>query len=141
MAVPGGICFIIPPRPSPFLDFPFCSVFRIYKVVALSGAFFRYSHLWLFYGFRIGSDRVIFSLWLLFPLSVRASARVLSLRSSGGKVRGSRMLHTRMPLSEAFLGLQIRGSKFQSLNSNSRELELTNLLGLVLGCIEAKFCK
>ena len=38
-------------------------------------------------------------------------------------------------------GLQIRGSKFQSSNSNSRELELTNLLGLVLGCIEAKFCK
>ena len=38
-------------------------------------------------------------------------------------------------------GLQIRGSKFQSLNSNSRELELTNLLGLVLGRIEAKFCK
>ena len=24
---------------------------------ALSGAFFRYSHLWLLYGFRIGSDR------------------------------------------------------------------------------------
>ena len=40
-----------------------------------------------------------------------------------------------------YAGLQIRGSKFQSLNSNSRELELTNLLGLVLGCIEAKFCK
>ena len=41
-------------------------------------------------------------------------------------------------------GLQISlitGSKFQSFNSNSRELELTNLLGLVLGCIEAKFCK
>ena len=38
-------------------------------------------------------------------------------------------------------GLQIRCSKFQSLNSNSRELELTNLLGLVLGYIEAKFCK
>ena len=38
-------------------------------------------------------------------------------------------------------GLQIRGSKFQSLNSNSRELELTNSLGLVLGCIEAKLCK
>ena len=38
-------------------------------------------------------------------------------------------------------GLQIRGSKFQSLNSNCRELELTNLLGLVLGCLEAKFCK
>ena len=27
--------------------------------------------------------------------------------------------------------VQMRGSKFQSLNSNSRELELTNLLGLV----------
>ena len=26
-------------------------------VVALSGAFFRYSHLWFLYGFRIGSDR------------------------------------------------------------------------------------
>ena len=38
-------------------------------------------------------------------------------------------------------GLQIRGSKFQSSNSNSRELELTNWLGLVLGCIEANFCK
>ena len=38
-------------------------------------------------------------------------------------------------------GLQIRGLKFQSSNSNSRELKLTNLLGLVLGCIEAKFCK
>ena len=38
-------------------------------------------------------------------------------------------------------GLQIRGSEFQSWNSKSRELELTNLLGLVLGCIEAKFCK
>ena len=35
----------------------FCSVFRIYKVVAISGAFFRYSHLWHLYGFRIGSDR------------------------------------------------------------------------------------
>ena len=31
-------------------------------------------------------------------------------------------------------GLQIRGSKFRSSNSNSRELELTNLLRLVLGC-------
>ena len=40
-----------------------------------------------------------------------------------------------------FAGLQIRGSKFQSLDPNSRELELTNLLGLILGCIEAKFCK
>ena len=38
-------------------------------------------------------------------------------------------------------GLQIRGSKFQSLNSNYRELELSSFLGLVLGCIEAKFCK
>ena len=38
-------------------------------------------------------------------------------------------------------GLQIRGSKFQSLNSNFRELELANFLGLFLGCIEAKFCK
>ena len=37
--------------------------------------------------------------------------------------------------------LQIRGLKFQSSNSKSRELELTNLLGLVLGGIEAKFCK
>ena len=35
-------------------DFPFCSVFCIYKVVAPSGAFFRYSHLWLLCGFRIG---------------------------------------------------------------------------------------
>ena len=34
-------------------------------------------------------------------------------------------------------GLQISGSKFQSLNSNFRELELTNFTGLVLGCIEA----
>ena len=41
----------------------------------------------------------------------------------------------------ALPGLQIRGSKFQSTNSNSRELELTSLSGLVLGCIEAKFCK
>ena len=31
--------------------------------------------------------------------------------------------------------------KFSSLHSNSRELELSNFLGLVLGCIEAKFCK
>ena len=38
-------------------------------------------------------------------------------------------------------GLPVSGSKFQSLNSNSRELKLTNLLGLVLGCIKAKFCK
>ena len=38
-------------------------------------------------------------------------------------------------------GMQIRGLKFQSSISNSRELELTNLLGLVLGCIEAKICK
>ena len=43
--------------------------------------------------------------------------------------------------SQTSAGLQIRGSKFQSSNSNFRELELTNLLGLVLGCIEAKFCK
>ena len=35
-------------------------------------------------------------------------------------------------------GLQIRGSKFQRLNSNSRELKLTNLFGLVLGSTEAK---
>ena len=42
---------------------------------------------------------------------------------------------------ETLAGLQISALKFQSLNSNSRELELTNLLGLVLGCIEAKFCK
>ena len=34
---------------------------------------------------------------------------------------------------ENVAGLQIRGLKFQSSNSNSRELELTNLLGLVLG--------
>ena len=27
------------------------------------------------------------------------------------------------------------------LKLNDRELELTNFLGLVLGCIEAKFCK
>ena len=33
----------------------------------------------------------------------------------------------------AYSGLQISGLKFQSLNSNSRELELTTLLGLVLG--------
>ena len=38
-------------------------------------------------------------------------------------------------------GLQISGSKFQSSKSISRELELTNLLGLVVGCIEAKICK
>ena len=38
-------------------------------------------------------------------------------------------------------GLRIRGSKYQSSNSNSQELELTDLLGLVLGCIEAKICK
>ena len=36
-------------------------------------------------------------------------------------------------------GLQISGLKFQSSNSNSRKLELSNFLGLVLGCIEAKF--
>ena len=46
-----------------------------------------------------------------------------------------------MYFAKEYAGLQIRGSTFQSLNSNSRELELTNLLGLVLGCIEAKFCK
>ena len=38
-------------------------------------------------------------------------------------------------------GLQIRGSKFEILSLNFRELELSNILGLVLGCIEAKFCK
>ena len=38
-------------------------------------------------------------------------------------------------------GLQTRGSKLQNLNSNSRELELSNFAGLVLGCIEAKLCK
>ena len=48
--------------------------------------------------------------------------------------------YTGIPLT-VYPGLQIRGLKFQSSNSNSRELELTNLLGLVLGCIEAKFCK
>ena len=31
--------------------------------------------------------------------------------------------------------------EISKVNSNSRELELTNLLGLVLGCIEAKFRK
>ena len=35
-------------------------------------------------------------------------------------------------------GLQIRALKFQSLSSNSRELELPNFLVLVLGCIEEK---
>ena len=38
-------------------------------------------------------------------------------------------------------GLQKRALKLQSLSSNFRELELSNFLGLVLGCIEAKFCK
>ena len=38
-------------------------------------------------------------------------------------------------------GLQIRGSKFQDSNSISRELELSNFSGLVLGCIEANFYK
>ena len=42
---------------------------------------------------------------------------------------------------KGFAGLQKRSLKFQSLSSNSRELELSNFLGLVLGCIEAKFCK
>ena len=42
---------------------------------------------------------------------------------------------------EMFAGLQISGLKFQSLKSLSRELELSNFLGLVLGCIEANFCK
>ena len=42
---------------------------------------------------------------------------------------------------ETKAGLQISGLKFQSLDSNSRELELSNFTGLVLGCIEAKFCK
>ena len=42
---------------------------------------------------------------------------------------------------EMWPGLQIRALKFQSLSSNFRELELSNFLGLVLGCIEAKFCK
>ena len=42
---------------------------------------------------------------------------------------------------ETKAGLQISGLKFQSLNPNSRELELSNFTGLVLGCIEAKFCK
>ena len=32
-------------------------------------------------------------------------------------------------------------SEFKTLNSNSGELELTNFPGLVLGYIEAKFCK
>ena len=35
---------------------------------------------------------------------------------------------------EMFAGLQISGLKFQSLKSISRELELSNFLGLVLGC-------
>ena len=38
-------------------------------------------------------------------------------------------------------GLQIRALKFQSLSSNFRELELSNFLGFVLGCIEAKMSK
>ena len=38
------------------------------------------------------------------------------------------------------LGLQISGLKFQCLNSNSQELELSNFTGLVLGCIKAKIC-
>ena len=42
---------------------------------------------------------------------------------------------------EAYPGLQIRGSKFRSSSSKFRELELANFTGLVLGCIEAKFCK
>ena len=46
---------------------------------------------------------------------------------------------TRPP--KGITGLQKRALKFQSLNLNSRELELSNFLGLVLGCIEAKFCK
>ena len=42
---------------------------------------------------------------------------------------------------EPWPGLQIRALKFQSSSSKFRELELANFTGLVLGCIEAKFCK
>ena len=38
-------------------------------------------------------------------------------------------------------GLQIRASKFQSSSSTFPRAELANFTGLVLGCIEAKFCK
>ena len=50
-------------------------------------------------------------------------------------------LNCSLSTDDPLTGLQIRGSKFQSSNSNFRELELTNLLRLFLGCIEAKFCK
>ena len=41
---------------------------------------------------------------------------------------------------EPLPGLQIRALKFQSSSSKFRKLELANFTGLVLGCIEAKFC-
>ena len=53
----------------------------------------------------------------------------------------SMIKHSGYPLAKTCSGLQIRGSKFHRLDSNSRELEFSNCLGLVLGCIEAKFCK
>ena len=64
------------------------------------------------------------------------------------RLRGSRPSEAAFSVADEIMqvlhmhaGLQISGLKFQSLNSNARELELTNLLGLVLGCIEANICK
>ena len=54
-------------------------------------------------------------------------------------LRGNETIEAMFLFTSAYAGLQISGSEFQSSNSISRELELTNLLGLVLGCIEAKF--
>ena len=87
-------------------------------------------------------------------LLIRSSRKLELQRGRGGRWRipkrkwndPPRLRLKRCPPPGNFIsapesGLQIRGLKFQSSNSNSRELELTNLLGLVLGCIEARFCK
>ena len=38
-------------------------------------------------------------------------------------------------------GVASKRFEISKFNSNARELELTNLLGLVLGCVEVKCCK
>ena len=71
---------------------------------------------------------------------------VASLASAGAivtaSVRGQRASSKTPALPKSFqsrLGCKYEIRSFEV--QNSRELELTNLLGLVLGCIEAKFCK
>ena len=77
------------------------------------------------------------------PGALDLGARVEQLPHRGGDGRRPLRRERRAASGVAGLrlgrtGLQISGSKFQSSNSNSRELEI---IGLVLGCIEAAFCK